>query len=304
MPGVLIVEAMAQAGAVAVLVEEENRGKIAFFAGIDDCRFKRVVSPGETLTLTCEIDAMRGPDRPRQGDGDRRRQARRPRHADLCGGAMIGSATGRRIGITGLGTNVPGQGDDERRPGAVRRHLRRVDPASAPGSASAGSRRRTRRSPTSRCRRCARRSPRPAPTRPRSTSLICATVTPGHALPDLVRADGRRARDARTPPRTTCSPAARASCTRSRRPTGCSPPGLSKKALVVGGDVLSKILDWDDRSTLVLFGDGAGAVVMEPRRRRRVPRLRARRGRRRRHPSVLPGQRLAPLRRPARDPAR
>ena len=61
MPGVLIVEAMAQAGAVAVLVEEENRGKIAFFAGIDDCRFKRVVSPGDTLTLTCEIDASRGP---------------------------------------------------------------------------------------------------------------------------------------------------------------------------------------------------------------------------------------------------
>jgi 3-oxoacyl-[acyl-carrier-protein] synthase-3 len=40
--------------------------------------------------------------------------------------------------------------------------------------------------------------------------------------------------------------------------------GLAQKALVVGGDVLSKILDWDDRSTLVLFGDGAGAVVMEP----------------------------------------
>jgi 3-oxoacyl-[acyl-carrier-protein] synthase-3 len=40
--------------------------------------------------------------------------------------------------------------------------------------------------------------------------------------------------------------------------------GLSKRALVVGGDVLSKILDWTDRSTLVLFGDGAGAVVMEP----------------------------------------
>jgi 3-oxoacyl-[acyl-carrier-protein] synthase III len=40
--------------------------------------------------------------------------------------------------------------------------------------------------------------------------------------------------------------------------------GLSKRALVVGGDVLSKILDWHDRSTLVLFGDGAGAVVVEP----------------------------------------
>lgn len=40
--------------------------------------------------------------------------------------------------------------------------------------------------------------------------------------------------------------------------------GLARRALVVGGDVLSKILDWEDRSTLILFGDGAGAVVMEP----------------------------------------
>jgi 3-hydroxyacyl-[acyl-carrier-protein] dehydratase len=61
MPGVLIVEAMAQTGAVAVLLQEENRGRIAFFAGIDDCRFKRVVAPGDTLTLTCEIDQVRGP---------------------------------------------------------------------------------------------------------------------------------------------------------------------------------------------------------------------------------------------------
>ena len=61
MPGVLIVEAMAQTGAVAVLAEEENRGRIAFFAGIDDCRCKRIVSPGDTLTLACEIDQVRGP---------------------------------------------------------------------------------------------------------------------------------------------------------------------------------------------------------------------------------------------------
>lgn len=61
MPGVLIVEAMAQAGAVAVLIEEANRGKIAFFAGIDDCRFKRIVEPGDVLTLACEIDTVRGP---------------------------------------------------------------------------------------------------------------------------------------------------------------------------------------------------------------------------------------------------
>ena len=61
MPGVLIVEAMAQAGAVSVLIEEANRGKIAYFAGIDDCRFKRVVEPGDVLTLRCEIDTIRGP---------------------------------------------------------------------------------------------------------------------------------------------------------------------------------------------------------------------------------------------------
>ncbi len=61
MPGVLIVEAMAQTGAVAVLVQAENRGTSAFFAGIDDCRFKRIVSPGDTLTLECEIDQVRGP---------------------------------------------------------------------------------------------------------------------------------------------------------------------------------------------------------------------------------------------------
>ena len=61
MPGVLIVEAMAQTGAVAVLAQEENRGKIAYFAGIDDCRFKRIVEPGDALELVCEIDRIRGP---------------------------------------------------------------------------------------------------------------------------------------------------------------------------------------------------------------------------------------------------
>jgi 3-hydroxyacyl-[acyl-carrier-protein] dehydratase len=61
MPGVLIVEAMAQTGAVAVLAAEENRGKLALFAGIDDCRFKRVVEPGEELELTCDLERVRGP---------------------------------------------------------------------------------------------------------------------------------------------------------------------------------------------------------------------------------------------------
>jgi len=61
MPGVKMVEALAQCGAVAVLSQPENRGKLALFAGIDDVRFKRVVRPGEVLTLECEIEAMRGP---------------------------------------------------------------------------------------------------------------------------------------------------------------------------------------------------------------------------------------------------
>ena len=61
MPGVIIVEAMAQCGAVAVLADEANRGKLALFAGIDDVRFKRMVLPGDELELTCELERVRGP---------------------------------------------------------------------------------------------------------------------------------------------------------------------------------------------------------------------------------------------------
>ena len=61
MPGVLIVEGMAQTGAVAVLSQEENRGRLALFAGIDDVRFKRIVVPGDTLELRCEITRLRNP---------------------------------------------------------------------------------------------------------------------------------------------------------------------------------------------------------------------------------------------------
>lgn len=61
MPGVLMVEALAQTGAVAVLSEEHNRGKLVLFAGIDDLRFKRIVRPGDELELVCELERMRGP---------------------------------------------------------------------------------------------------------------------------------------------------------------------------------------------------------------------------------------------------
>ncbi len=61
MPGVLTIEAIAQCGAVAVLAATENAGKTPFFAGIDDCRFKRVVEPGDVLDLECEFVRVRGP---------------------------------------------------------------------------------------------------------------------------------------------------------------------------------------------------------------------------------------------------
>ncbi len=61
MPGVLILEALAQTGAVAILSEEENKGKIAFFGGVKNARFKKQVVPGDVLELHCEIVTRRGP---------------------------------------------------------------------------------------------------------------------------------------------------------------------------------------------------------------------------------------------------
>jgi 3-oxoacyl-[acyl-carrier-protein] synthase-3 len=93
--------------------------------------------------------------------------------------------------------------------------------------------------------------------------LICATVTPDMMFPttsallaDQLGADRAAAYDLL------------AGCTgfvyALAQAYGMLASGVSRRALVVGGDVLSKILDWEDRSTLVLFGDGVGAVVMEP----------------------------------------
>ena len=61
MPGVLIMEALAQTGAAAILSEAENRGKLVVFGGIKNCRFKRQVVPGDVLTLYCELTERRGP---------------------------------------------------------------------------------------------------------------------------------------------------------------------------------------------------------------------------------------------------
>ena len=61
MPGVLIIEALAQVGAVAILTQEENKGKLALFGGIKNARFKQQVRPGDVLELECELTAQRGP---------------------------------------------------------------------------------------------------------------------------------------------------------------------------------------------------------------------------------------------------
>ena len=83
MPGVLIVEALAQAGVVTALAQEEAKGKLVLFAGIDKVRFKRVVQPGDTLDLRsrsspCAVVGGQGEDS-RHGGG----RPRLPRRADV-----------------------------------------------------------------------------------------------------------------------------------------------------------------------------------------------------------------------------
>ena len=61
MPGVLIVEALAQTGAVAILSKEENKGKVAYFGQINNAKFKKKVVPGDKLRLECKIIKQKGP---------------------------------------------------------------------------------------------------------------------------------------------------------------------------------------------------------------------------------------------------
>ncbi len=175
---------------------------------------------------------------------------------------MIGSANGARIGITGLGVNAPARvvtNDDlakfvdtsdewiVERTGIHERRMATEDealtdialPAAREALADAGAE------------------------ASEIDLLICATVTPDMMFPtsSALMADALGAPQA-------AAYDLLAGCTGFMyavvQAYGMLASGLSRKALVVGGDVLSSILDWDDRSTLVLFGDGAGAVVMEP----------------------------------------
>jgi 3-oxoacyl-[acyl-carrier-protein] synthase-3 len=174
---------------------------------------------------------------------------------------VIGRTNGRPISITGLGVHVPERvltnddlsrlvdTNDEwilERTGISERRIAADEEAL-----------------TDICLPAARRALEMAGVEPASIDLIIvATVTPDMAFPSssALMADALGMPDA-------AAYDLSAGCTgfvyAIAQAHAMLASGLSKRALVVGGDVLSKILDWTDRSTLVLFGDGAGAVVME-----------------------------------------
>jgi 3-oxoacyl-[acyl-carrier-protein] synthase-3 len=175
---------------------------------------------------------------------------------------LIGQTNGRPISITGLGCHVPDRvvtndelanyvdTNDEwifERTGIRERRIAADDEAL-----------------TDICLPAARRALEMAGAEPSSIDLlIVATVTPDMAFPSssALIADALGMPDA-------AAYDLSAGCTgfvyAIAQAHGMLASGLARRALVVGGDVLSSILDWTDRSTLVLFGDGAGAVVMEP----------------------------------------
>jgi 3-oxoacyl-[acyl-carrier-protein] synthase-3 len=175
---------------------------------------------------------------------------------------VIGSAGAARIGITGLGVNVPARvmtNDDmskivdtsdewiRERTGIRERRIASQEEALSDVALPA-----------------VRDALAEAGADPSEIDLvICATVTPDMLFPttSALLADTLAMRQA-------AAYDLLAGCTgfmyAISQAYGMIAAGLSRKALVVGGDLLSKILDWDDRSTVVLFGDGAGAVIMEP----------------------------------------
>jgi 3-oxoacyl-[acyl-carrier-protein] synthase-3 len=174
---------------------------------------------------------------------------------------MIGSATGVRIGITGLGTHVPERVLTNHELAEI------VDTSDEWILERTGIRERRIASDEEALTDIALPAAQEA-LRDAGVSggdidlLICATVTPDMMFPtsSALLAESLGAGEA-------AAYDLLAGCTGFvyglAQAYGMVSSGLSRRALVVGGDVLSKILDWDDRSTLVLFGDGAGAVVME-----------------------------------------
>ena len=176
--------------------------------------------------------------------------------------AVLGSAAGRRIGITGLGTHVPERVLTNDELAAI------VDTSDEWIRERTGIRERRVASEQEALTDIALPAARAALEDAGADAsgidlLVCATVTPDMMFPT----SSALLADALEMPQAAAYDLL-AGCTgfvyALAQAYGMLASGLSRRALVVGGDVLSKILDWEDRSTLVLFGDGAGAVVMEP----------------------------------------
>ncbi len=175
---------------------------------------------------------------------------------------MIGTANGRRVGITGLGVHVPERVLTNAELSGL------VDTTDEWIVSRTGIRERRIAAPdealTDIARPAAVAALEDAGVKANDIDLlVCATVTPDMMFPtaSALLADSLGMPDA-------AAYDLLAGCTgfvyAIAQAYAMVASGLSQRALVVGGDVLSKILDWSDRSTLVLFGDGAGAVVVEP----------------------------------------
>ncbi len=223
MPGVKMVEALAQCGAVAVLSQPENRGKLALFAGIDDVRFKRVVRPGEMLMLECHVETVRGP----VGRG----KVKATVDGQLAVRGTLTFAVGRRVigaherpADLDHGPRLPRARarPDERRARDDRRHERRVDRRAHrhPRAPDRGRRRGDDRHRAAGLH--GGRSRWPASEPASIDLLIVATVTPDMAFPSsaALLADTLGMPDAAA--YDLLGRLHRASSTRSRRPTRCS----------------------------------------------------------------------------------
>jgi 3-oxoacyl-[acyl-carrier-protein] synthase-3 len=181
--------------------------------------------------------------------------------ADFCGGALIGKAQGDPISITGLGAYVPERVLSNAELSTI------VDTSDEWITERTGIKERRIAAPeealTDLALPAARAALAQAGVEPKDIDLlVCATVTPDMMFPtsSALLADELGAPDA-------AAYDLLAGCTgfmyALAQAYGMMAAGLADRSLVVGGDVLSRILDWTDRSTLVLFGDGAGAVVLQ-----------------------------------------
>ena len=184
-----------------------------------------------------------------------------PRDPDVRGGTMIGRAAGPKISITGLGCYAPERVLDNDELSRI------VDTSDEWITERTGIKERRIAAPDQALTDLALPAARAALAQAELEAkdidfLVCATVTPDMMFPtsSALLADELGAPQA-------AAYDLLAGCTgfvyAVAQAYGMVAAGLAHRALVVGGDVLSRILDWTDRSTLVLFGDGAGAVVLE-----------------------------------------